>query len=122
LGDNIPQQRKYTRALPGALNVDANATDDDSAQSFQQLNDTNDILDIFSSPAPAAGVEYEIRLIKNNVQTGRTYFSTALDTASAGRSDIGPVPLDPGQVAYAVRQVLGALAIYNFVVKYSSSF
>lgn len=122
MGDNIPQQRRYTRALPGALNVDAAATDDDSGQAFQMINQDNEILDIFSDPAPGAGILYQIRLLKNNVQTGRTYFSGALNTASAGRSDIGPVALSPGQISYMVRQTLGALAIYNFVVKYSSSF
>lgn len=122
MGDNIPIQRRYTRAAPGALNVDALATDDDTAQAVQQLNDTNEIVDLFSAPQPAAGVNYEMRLLKNNVQTGRTFFSVAVDPASAGRSDIGPLPLDKGQIAWAVRQVLGALTAYSFVVKYSSSF
>jgi len=122
MGDNIPIQRRYTRAAPGALNVDALATDNDTAQAIQQINVDNEIQDMFSSPPPAAGVNYEIRLLKNNVQTGRTYFSEAISPLSAGRSDIGPVPISPGQVAYAVRQTLGALAAYNFVVKYSSSF
>jgi len=122
LGDNIPIQRRYTRAAPGALNVDALATDDDTAQAVQQLNDDNEIVDLFSAPQPAAGVNYEMRLLKNNVQTGRTFFSVAVDPGSAGRSDIGPLPLSKGQIAWAVRQVLGALTAYSFVVKYSSSF
>lgn len=122
MGDNIPIQRRYTRAAPGALNVDALATDDDTALTVQQINVDNEIVDMFSAPQPGAGVNYEIRLIKNNVQTGRTYFSVAIDPGSAGRSDIGPIPISPGQVAYQVRQVLGALAAYSFVVKYSSSF
>jgi len=122
LGDGISIQRRYTRAAPGALNVDALATDDDTAQAIQQINLENALLDIYSSPQPAAGVNYEVRLLKNNVQTGRTYFSTAMDPASAGRSRIGNVPISPGQIAYQVRQVLGALTAYSFVVQYDSSF
>ena len=122
MGDNIPIQRRYTRAAPGALNVDALATDDDTANTIQQINVDNEVIDIFSAPQPGAGINYEIRLIKNNVQTGRTYYSVSLDTGSAGRSNIGPIPLSPGQVSYQVRQVLGALAAYSFVVQYSSSF
>jgi len=122
LGDGISIQRRYTRALPGALNIDALATDDDSAQAVQQINVDNKILDIYSSPQNAAGVNYEVRLLKNNVQTGRTYYSTAMDPASAGRSRVGNIPLSEGQVAYAVRQTLGALTAYSFVVQYESSF
>lgn len=121
-GDNVPIQQRYTRALPGALNVDAPATNDDTTQSVQQLNNDNDIEDMLSSPAPAAGIDYEVRLIKNNVPTGRIYFSNAMNPGSAGRVKIGPVGLSSGQILYQVRQVLGALAAYSFVVKYSNSF
>lgn len=120
--DGVPIQQRYTRALPGALNVDAPATNDDTTQQVQQLNENNDIVDMVSSPAPAAGVDYEIRLIKNNVPTGRTFFSNAMNPGSAGRVDIGPVGLSKGQILYQVRQVLGALAAYSFVVKYSNGF
>lgn len=121
-GDGIPIQQRYTRALPGALNVDAPATNDDTTQSVQQLNVDNDIEDMFTSPPPAAGVDYEIRLIKNNVPTGRIFYSNAMNTGSAGRVKIGPVGLSPGQILYQVRQVLGALAAMSFVVKYSNGF
>lgn len=121
-GDNIPIQRRYTRALPGALNVDALATDNDTTLAVQQLNVDNDIIDMFTSPAPAAGIDYEIRLLKNNVQTGRTFFSNAMNPGSAGRSIPGPIGMSSGQIAYQVRQVLGALAAMSFVVKYSNGF
>lgn len=118
----IPIMRRYTRAAPGALNVDALATDDETAQGVQQLNVGNVIADVFSAPQPGAGVNYEIRLLKNNIQTGRTFYSVAMDPASAGRSNVGPIALASGQIAYTVRQVLGALAAYSFVVKYRNGF
>lgn len=118
----IPIMRRYTRAAPGALNVDALATDDETGLGVQQLNRPNIILDLFSAPQPGAGVNYEIRLLKNNIQTGRTFYSVASDPGSAGRANVGPIALAAGQIAYQVRQVLGALAAYSFVVKYSNGF
>ena len=118
----IPIMRRYTRAAPGALNVDALATDDETGLGVQQLNRGNNILDIFSAPQNAAGVNYEMRLMKNNIQTGRTFYSVASDPGSAGRSNVGPIALSSGQIAYQVRQVLGALTAYSFVVKYSNGF
>lgn len=117
-----PILRRYTRALPTALNVDALATDDETSQGVQQMNQPNAILDFFSAPQPASGVNYEVRLVKNNIQTGRTFYSVASDPASAGRSAVGPIDLSAGQYGYQVRQVLGALTAYNFVVKYNNGF
>jgi len=118
----IPIMRRYTRILPLALNVDLLATDDETLQGVQQLNRPNNILDMFSAPQPAAGVNYEVRLLKNNIQTGRTFYSVAMDPASAGRSNVGPIAIAAGQIGYQVRQVLGALTAYSFVVKYSNGF
>jgi len=118
----IPIMRRYTRILPVSLNTDVLATDDETAQGVQQLNRPNVILDIFSAPQSAAGINHEIRLLKNNIQTGRTFYSVAMDPASAGRSNVGPIALSSGQIAYQVRQVLGVLTAYSFVVKYSNGF
>ncbi len=118
----IPIMRRYTRILPVSLNTDVLATDDETGLGVQQLNRANVILDIFSAPQPAAGVNYEIRLLKNNIQTGRTFYSVASDPASAGRANVGPIALASGQIAYQVRQVLGALTAYSFVVKYQNGF
>lgn len=117
-----PIIRRYTRAAPGALNVDALATDDDTALTVQQLTIGNAILDITSAPQNAAGINYEIRLLKNNIQTGRTFFSVTMDPASAGRVVPGAIRLASGQIAYAVRQTLGALTAYSFIVKYNNGF
>jgi len=118
----VPIIRRYTRALPTALNVDQLSTDDETAQGVQQLNSNNAILDVFSAPQPAAGVNYEIRLVKNNIQTGRTFYSVAMDPSSAGRSAVGPIDISAGQYGYQVRQVLGALTSYSFCVKYNNGF
>jgi len=118
----IPIMRRYTRILPVSLGTDVAATDDETALAFQQLNGPNTILDMFSAPQNAAGVNYEIRLLKNNIQTGRTFFSVAMDPASAGRSAVGPIDLGAGLISYMVRQVLGALTAYSYVVKYATGF
>lgn len=74
-GDSIPIQRRYTRILPVSLGTDVLATDDETLSTLQILNNNNSILDLYSSPQNAAGINYEIRLIKNNIQSGRTFFS-----------------------------------------------
>lgn len=117
-----PILRRYTRVLPTALNVDITATDDETTQSVQQMNAPNAILDAFSAPQNAAGINYEIRLLKNGIQTGRTFYSVAMDPASAGRSAVGPIDMAPAQYAYMVRQTLGALTAYSFCIKYNNGF
>ena len=117
-----PILRRYTRIVPVSLNTDVAATDDDTAQSVQQINSSNAILDVFSAPQNAAGINYEIRLMKNGIQTGRTFYSVGMDPASAGRSAVGPIDLSPAQYAYMVRQTLGAVTAYSFVVKYNNGF
>ena len=112
-----PMFRRFTRAAPGALDVFAFATDDVTALTFYQLAQANQILDMVSDPAPAAGVAYEIALFKNGIDTGRHFFSRSLDPASAGRVAVGPVDVSPGQLQFNVAQRLGALAAYSFVVK-----
>lgn len=113
-----PIWRRFTRAAPGALNVFAFATDDITTLAFYRTPQDNVILDMLSDPAPAAGVAYQIDVWKNNLATGRNFFSRTLDPASAGRAAIGPIDVvGPADLAFNVSQVLGALAAYNFVVK-----
>ena len=119
----VPLQRRMTRAAPGALNVFALATDDITALTFHQMTKSNALLDLYSAPAPAATVQYEVRMLANGIEVGPAAFSIASDPASAGRAAIGPININGNsQIAYNVSQTLGALAAYNFVVKYANRF
>lgn len=111
-----PIFRRWTRAAPGALDVFALATDDITALGFYTLGGNNSIIDIVSDPDPGA-LRYEIRLFKNGIDTGRSWFSSSLNPGSAGRVAVGPVDISPGNIAFNVAQRAGALTAYSFVVK-----
>ncbi len=117
-----PIQRRYTRALPLALNAFLPATDDLTTATETLLTTPNAILDYVNGPDPAAGLLYTARLIKNGIDTGITAFSTNSSAASAGRSAIGPIDVQSGNVSWSVAQTLGALAAYSFIVKYAKRF
>src|SRR5215510_1896304 len=114
-----PLIRRYNRAAPAALNAFALATDQVSTQTFTRLPGPNTLLDILSSPDPAA-LLYEIRLLKEFIETGRSFFSESLNPGSAGRVAVGPINLSPANYAFNVAQTSGALTAYNFIVKYAS--
>jgi len=119
----VPIQRRMTRAAPGALNVFALASDDITALTFHQMTKANALIDLFSAPQNAAGINYEIRILANGIEVGPAAFSIASDPASAGRAAIGPVSINGNtQIAYNVAQTLGALTAYSFVVKYQNRF
>ena len=117
---NIPLFRRWTRALPAALDTFALSTDDITALGFYTLAGTRELQDIVSDPDPAA-LRYEIRLLKNGIDTGRAWFSQGLNPASAGRVAIGPVPISAGNIAFSVAQRAGALTAYSFVTKLSGA-
>jgi len=115
-----PIFRRWTRAAPGALDVFALATDDITALGFYSTTRTITLQDLVSDPAPGAGVAYEVRLLKNGIPTGRSFFSRSLDPASAGRVAIGPIDIiGPTNMNFDVAQRLGALAAYSFLTKFS---
>lgn len=116
-----PIFRRWTRAAPGALDVFAFATDDITAETNYLLATMNELQDMVSDPAPGAGVRYEVALFKNGLDTGRHWFSSSLDPASAGRVAIGPVALKPGKLMFNVAQRAGALAAYNFLTKLATA-
>lgn len=117
----VPMLRRFSITAPGALATDVVATDDESALAFFNPGQ-NVILDIVSDPAPGAGVYYTIALYKGGVDTGRRFYSTGLDPASAGRVVVGPLPLTPGNYQLRIRQTLGALAAYSCVLKFAAKF
>jgi hypothetical protein len=116
-----PIIRRFTRAAPGALNVFAFATDDETALTFVRISKNNTMLDVVSAPQPAAGINYTIQLWKNGVDTGRRFYSVTIDPASAGRIAVGPISLSAGDYYFNVSQTLGALAAYSFIIKLATA-
>ena len=116
---NVPMIRRFTRVAPGALNVFALATDDETGLTFIRVSGGNAILDVVSSPQNAAGINHTVNILKNGIDTGRRLYSTSLDPASAGRMAIGPIALSPGDYSFNIAQTLGALTAYSFQVKFA---
>lgn len=114
-----PLIRRFTRVAPGALNVFALATDDETGLTFIRISKGNAILDVVSSPQNAAGINHVVNILKNGIDTGRRLYSTALDPASAGRMSVGPILLSPGDYSFNVSQTLGALTAYSIQVKFA---
>jgi hypothetical protein len=116
----VPIIRRFT-ATVSALSTAYNATDNESSLTFVRVTKPNAILDIVSSPAPTSGNYYTIKLKKNFVDTGRRFYSTALDPSSAGRIAVGPIGLGPGDYTFEVTQTAGTAANYSFEVKFADT-
>lgn len=114
-----PAIRRFTRAAPGALNVFAFATDDETGLTFVRITGQNAILDMAVAPANAAGINHVINIVKNGVDTGRRVYTVTIDPASAGRVAVGPILLSPGDYYFNVSQTLGALTAVSFIVKFA---
>jgi hypothetical protein len=116
------QRRMSITTIPAALNVQQFMTDDISTLNFIQLSRGNTLLDMYNDPQPTART-YTNELFKNSISTGRNFFSTSMNTASAGRAAIGPIRLAPGQLQLSSAQTAGVLAIDNSVVlKFANGF
>jgi len=113
--------------LIGALNTPQLLNDQVTGLTFLQLNVPNTILDMYNSPDPAGGVGVDIYqdvLQKNSISTGRTFFTTAMSTASAGRAAVGPIRLASGQLQMESTMTAGVPAVRNnnIVIKFSNGF
>jgi len=117
-----PIIRRYTLALPTALNNFLPMTDDITQLTFQNLPQVNSIVDMLNDPQPAAGLRYEFRIFKNGLDTGRAVFSDSMNPASAGRIAIGPLDMAPGQLSFQAAQRLGAFAATSIIVKFARGF
>jgi hypothetical protein len=120
-----PIQRQMTNPAVGAVNTPALLQDVVTQLTFIQLNIGNTILDMYNSPDPAAAADfYQYVLQKNSISTGRTFFSTAMSTTSAGRAAVGPVRLASGQMQLEGTPVGAAAPIndQNVVIKFSNGF
>jgi len=122
-----PIQRLMSNNLIGALNTPQLLNDQVTGLTFLQLNVPNTILDMYNSPDPAGGVGVDIYqdvLQKNSISTGRTFFTTAMSTASAGRAAVGPIRLASGQLQMESTMTAGVPAVRNnnIVIKFSNGF
>lgn len=120
-----PIQRLMSNNLIGAAAVPQLLNDQVTGLTFIQLNVPNTILDMYNSPDPAVGNSYQDVLQKNSISTGRTFFTTAMSTASAGRAAVGPIRLASGQLQ--LESTLNALGVAtvndnNVVIKFSNGF
>ena len=120
-----PIQRQMSNPAAGVLNTPVLLQDNVTQLTFIQLNVPNTVLDLYNSPDPAAAADfYTYELQKNSISTGRTFFSTAMSTASAGRAAVGPIRLASGQLQMSGTPV-GALAPagdQSIVIKFSNGF
>ena len=120
-----PIQRRMTNPLVGAANVPVELVDAVTNLTFIQLNIPNTILDCYNATDPAAAADtYEYGLQKNSISTGRTFFSTAMSTASAGRAAVGPIRLASGQLQMTGTPTgVAAPALdQNIVIKFANGF
>ena len=120
-----PIQRQMTNPVAGVLNVPALLQDTVTTLNFIQMNIPNTILDMYNSIQPAAATDfYQYELQKNSISTGRTFFSTAMNTGSAGRAAVGPIRLAAGQLQMSGTPVGAAAPALdqNIVIKFSNGF
>ena len=122
-----PIQRLMSNNAVGALQTPQLLNDQVTGLTFIQLNVPNTILDMYNSPDPAGGIGVDIYqdvLQKNSISTGRTFFTTAMSTASAGRAAVGPIRLASGQLQMESTMTAGVPAVNNnnIVIKFSNGF
>jgi hypothetical protein len=120
-----PIQRQMNNPVVGGINVPALLQDTITGLTFIQLNVPNTILDMYNGVQPAAAADfYTYELQKNSISTGRTFFSTAMNTGSAGRAAVGPIRLAAGQLQMSGTPVGAAAPALdqNIVIKFSNGF
>ena len=122
-----PIQRLMSNNAAGVAGTPQLLNDQVTQLSFIQMNIPNTLLDMYNSPDPAGGVGVDIYqdvLQKNSISTGRTFFTTAMSTASAGRAAIGPIRLSSGQMQMESTMTAGVPAVNNnnLVIKFSNGF
>ena len=119
-----PIQRRMDNLTAAAAGVPQLLNDAVTGLTFIQLNIPNTVLDIYNSPDPVAGNSYDDVLQKNSISTGRTFFTTAMSTASAGRAAVGPIRLASGQLQMESTLQAGVAAVgdNSIVIKFANGF
>ena len=120
-----PIQRLMSNNAAGVAGTPQLLNDQVTQLTFIQLNTPNTVLDMFNSPDPAVGNTYQDVLQKNSISTGRTFFTTAMSTTSAGRAAVGPIRLASGQMQMESTLAVGGVAAANdnnLVIKFSNGF
>jgi len=119
-----PIQRRMQNPAAGGLNIPVNLVDQVTGLTFIQLGQPNTILDLYNAVNPAGAATYEYGLDKNSISTGRTFFSTAMSTLSAGRAAVGPIRLAAGQLQMTgtPTTALAPIGDQNIVIKFSNGF
>ena len=119
-----PIQLRMQNPAAGAINVPVNLVDQVTGLTFIQLGQSNTILDLYNAVNPAGAATYEYGLDKNSISTGRTFFSTAMSTLSAGRAAVGPIRLAAGQLQMTgtPTTALAPIGDQNIVIKFSNGF
>ena len=119
-----PIQRRMDNLAAAAIGVPQLLNDTVTGLTFIQCNVPNTILDMYNSPDPAVGNTYDDVLQKNSISTGRTFFTTAMSTASAGRAAIGPIRIASGQLQMESTLNAGVAAVgdNSIVLKFSNGF
>jgi len=116
----IPIFRRISKPNAGTLQVQELGTDDVTGLTFVNVTRQNAITDMFNDPT-LANQRYTIELFKNSISTGRNFFTNAMDTASAGRTSVGPVDLSTGQFQFGFTQTAGTAVVTSIVVKFAGS-
>ena len=121
-----PIQRLMQNPAALAANIPQLMLDAVTQLSFIQLNIPNTILDMYNSPDPTPTNFYTDVLQKNSISTGRSFFTSAMSTASAGRAAVRPIRLASGQLQLesTATSVAGGAAINDnsVVIKFSNGF
>ena len=121
-----PIQRLMQNPVALAAGIPQLMVDAVTQLTFIQANIPNVILDIFNSPDPTPTNFYTDTLFKNSISTGRSFFTSAMSTASAGRAAVGPIRIASGQVQFesnATAVPAGAAVNDNsIVIKFANGF
>jgi hypothetical protein len=118
---NIPIFRRFSSNNPTVNNY-AMATDNISGLTEFALPHGANILDIIGDVPTLPGYPgVELELFKDSLPTGRSFFSQSLNPTSAGRANIGPIPVSPGRVSFRLKPTLATSLSFSFLVKFDRS-